>query len=160
MYFFLFLLASLSELKLGWVWVSWIIKKKFFFIHYRPWVMVYGSNFVVVNKCFLDSFKKVFWPIKKFLDAVLVCVLTLFNTSKKSLMWFGPFIKKIVLESKWSFLGGYDLKIQKFTLIRLQMSPKFARNTNFAWRIQKNWSHDDLLTPQIPNWVVLRKNDS
>jgi hypothetical protein len=37
------------------------------------------------------------------------------------------------------------------------MDSKFTSNPNFVWGIRKKWSHDDLLTPHIPKWVVIQK---
>ena len=54
-----------------------------------------------------------------------------------------------MLESVWSFIGGYDPKTQKLSWTLVQISRKFAENPNFVWKIRKNWSNDDQFTTRL-----------
>ena len=73
---------------------------------------------------------------------------------------FEIIFEKIMIWSFWWFLGGIDLKNQIFSWIYVQKNSTFTSNPNFVWGVRQKWSHDDLLTHQIPKWVVLTENDS
>ena len=91
-------------------------------------------------------------------------LLTWFSTSTLSFMWFGVVLglngEKYFFGSFFVILGVIDLWVQIFWPRYVRLSWKFARNPIFVWGIRKKWSRVDLLTPQIPIWVVFTDIDS